>query len=76
MEVVNRKVDAKSRVVLPEHFAGKFVALELVSESEVRVRLAKVPRGRPLLSVLLGGITPGNLHEAVESGPPVGAEQL
>lgn len=36
------RTDAKARLVLPKAFANSTVILELVSDTEVRVRMAKV----------------------------------
>ena len=76
MSLSTRRVDAKSRVVLPEQFAGKVVAIDLIGDCEVRIRIARSPRRRPTLAALLGGITEENSHGAVDFGPPSGAEQL
>lgn len=75
MSAVNRKVDAKGRVVLPEEFAGRTVKVEVVGAGKVLVRVAE-PRRRPKLGQLLAGITRRNLPEKVEFGPPVGGEAL
>ncbi len=71
-----RKADSKSRVVLPEQFAGRLVVVELVAHDEVRVKLARAVRKRPSLSDLLAGVTVSNLPEKVDFGPPVGKEIL
>jgi hypothetical protein len=75
MSFITRRVDAKSRVVLPEQFAGRVVLIDAVSDSEVRVRFAR-SRRRPSLKALLAGISDDNIHEPVEFGRPVGEEQL
>jgi antitoxin component of MazEF toxin-antitoxin module len=76
MSVSTCQVDAEGRIVLPPAFIGKTVTLAVVSESEVRVRLASAPRRRPSLSELLSRVTDDNLPEKVDFGPPVGDEQL
>ncbi|MBM4093369.1 MAG: DUF1778 domain-containing protein [Planctomycetes bacterium] len=42
MRTETRTTDAKARLVLPKSFANATVIIELISESEVRVRRAKV----------------------------------
>lgn len=42
MHVETRTTDAKARVVLPKAFANSTVIIEQVSETELRVRRAKV----------------------------------
>jgi antitoxin component of MazEF toxin-antitoxin module len=76
MSVSTRKVDERSRVVLPVGFAGRTVAIEAVNESEVRVRIVKAPRRRPSLDELLSGVTKNNQHKPVEFGAPRGDEAL
>jgi antitoxin component of MazEF toxin-antitoxin module len=76
MATLTRRVDAKSRVVLPEQFAGKVVKIESVGENELKIKLARAPRRRPSLRSLVEGITETNVHEAVEFGRPSGEEQL
>jgi hypothetical protein len=76
MAAVTRRVDAKSRVVLPEQFAGKVVKIESLGEGALKIRLARTPRPRPTLRSLVEGITRANVHKSVEFGGPVGAEQL
>jgi len=76
MSEARRKVDAKGRVILPDRFAGQTVTVEEVDDTEVRVRLARLPRGRPSLARLLSRVTKSNLPEKVDFGPPVGGEQL
>jgi hypothetical protein len=76
MAAITRRVDAKSRVVLPEQFAGKVVKIESFGEGELKIRLARKPRPRPALHSLVEGITRTNVHKSVEFGGPVGAEQL
>ena len=76
MSVSTCVVDAEGRIVLPSAFIGKTVTLAVVSESEVRVRLASGTRRRPSLGELLSRVTEENLPEKVDFGPPVGEEQL
>ena len=74
MALATRKVDDRSRVVLPEVFAGRTVLVEIVGADEVRIRLKKEPRQRPSLSELVSLITDQNRHALVDLGPPAGAE--
>jgi len=76
MAVQTRKVDAKSRVVLPEQFAGKMVAFDLVGNAEIRIRIVREPRWRPSFDVLMSGVTDENLPEKVDFGPPMGEELI
>ena len=76
MAASTRKVDAKGRVILPDRFVGQFVAVDQVSDTEVRIRLAKVPRRRPSLKALLSQVTVANLPEKIDFGAAVGDEQL
>lgn len=76
MKVVARKVDEQCRVVLPESFAGRTVLVEVVSESEVRIKIKKAVRSRPSLDVLLARVTESNQHPPIEFGPPVGDESI
>mgnify|MGYP002783941426 FL=1 len=71
-----RRVDGKSRVVLPERFTGRTVIVETIADDEVRIRLAKAPRPRPTFAQLMAKVTAKNLHAPVEFGPPVGREAL
>ena len=71
-----RKVDAKSRVVLPDDFAGKTVTLERLAQDEVRIRLAKAPRPRPAFDDLMAAMADAELPAPVDFGPPVGKELL
>lgn len=73
---LTRKVDAKSRVVLPEQFTGKTVTIEATNDSEVVIRISKALRVRPSLKDLLSKVTPENLPEVVDFGPPVGNEVI
>lgn len=72
---ITRTVDSEGRVVLPPEFIGKTVTLDLLSTSEVRLRVAK-PRTRPSFAELMAGVTEANLPEKVDWGEPVGEEQL
>lgn len=76
MSVTTRKVDDRSRVVLPEVFTGKLVRMEQVGDSEVRIRIKRMPRLRPSLTELLSRVTEANQHEPVDFGPPQGDEVL
>jgi hypothetical protein len=71
-----RKVDGKSRVVLPVRFTGRTVIVETIADDEVRIRLAKAPRMRPTFGQLMAKVTAKNLHSPVEFGPPVGSEAI
>ncbi len=42
MQTETRTTDSKARLVLPKSFANATVVIELVSETEIRVRRAKV----------------------------------
>jgi hypothetical protein len=42
MQTETRTTDAKGRLVLPKSFANATVIVELISETEIRVRRAKV----------------------------------
>lgn len=42
MQTETRTTDSKARLVLPKSFANATVIIELVSETEIRVRRAKV----------------------------------
>jgi Protein of unknown function (DUF1778) len=42
MHTETRTTDAKGRLILPKSFANATVIIELVSETEIRVRRAKV----------------------------------
>jgi hypothetical protein len=76
MSLSTRKVDTKGRVVLPEQFIGKTVAIERVGEEEVRIRIVRTPRRCPPLSWLLAGATEENLANGAVFGPPQGEEQF
>jgi hypothetical protein len=76
MSRITRKVDDRSRVVLPEAFTGCAVVIELVAPDEVRIKIKKVFRQRPSASELVSLITDQNRHDVVDFGPPVGGEIL
>ncbi len=76
MSLRTRKVDTKGRVVLPEQFVGRTVAIESVGEDEVRIRIVRAPRRCPPLSWLLAGATEDNLATDADFGPPTGDELL
>jgi hypothetical protein len=69
-----RKVDERSRVVLPDGFAGQVVSITQINEREVKITIARKPRKRPSLAALVASITDKNRHGEVDFGPPVGAE--
>jgi hypothetical protein len=73
---MTRRTDRKGRVTLPSSFAGCLVVLD-VRGDEVRIRKAKrvTPR-RYSFKELMAGVTPDNIHAEVETGPPVGREEL
>jgi len=74
MTVATRKVDERSRVVLPEGFAGKMVRIERLSEDSVTISITREPRKRPSIASLVNSITDENRHAEVDFGPSVGAE--
>ncbi len=76
MTLATRKVDDRSRVVLPEKFAGKTVLMKVISADEILITLKKTPRRRPSVTELVSRITDENRHDPVDFGPPVGAESL
>ena len=76
MSLVTRKVDDRSRVVLPETFTGRTVVVESVALDEVRIRIVKPPRRRPSLDSLLSLVTEENQHDPVEFGPATGNEAI
>jgi hypothetical protein len=76
MATATRKVDTKGRVILPDRFAGQVVAVDQVSDTEVRIRLTKAPRKRPSLDALLSRVTAKNVPEKVDLGTAVGNERL
>jgi hypothetical protein len=71
---ITRKVDERSRVVLPDGFAGKLVSITPIAEGEVKISLAREHRKRPALSKLISSITAKNRHGEVDFGSSVGAE--
>lgn len=76
MSAVTRKTDQKARLTLPRDFASCVVTIERVGE-ELRVRKAKaVVARRYSFRQLMAGVTPQNIHAAVETGPAVGGEAL
>jgi antitoxin MazE len=75
MTTTTRKVDERSRVVLPEGFAGRVVSITRISEGELKIIIARTPRKRPSLASLVASITEKNRHDEVDFGPPVGAER-
>ena len=76
MPLATRKVDERSRVVLPEVFAGRTVVIEAVSADEVRVRLVKAKRHRMSFDKLIAQMDANNQPEVIDFGPPTGKEQL
>ena len=42
METTTRTTDAKGRVCLPKEFANSTVLIETVSDTEIRIRMARV----------------------------------
>lgn len=74
MAVKTRKVDTKSRVILPESFAGQIVTVEQIDAGELRIRIAKTARKRPSFHDLVAGMSDVDLPEFVDFGPPVGKE--
>lgn len=76
MPTQTRKVDAKSRVILPDQFAGKVVIIDAVSEGEVRVRLSQRRPVRFSLGQMLKGAAKADFHPDLGDGPAAGAEEL
>lgn len=74
MAVKTRKVDTKSRVILPESFAGQTVTVEQIDTCELRIRIAKAARTRPSFHQLVSRLSDCDLPEVVDFGPPVGKE--
>ncbi len=69
-----RKVDAKSRVVLPEAYANKLVTVEAVGDGELRIRVSGVARVRPSFARLVSAMADCELPERVADGVPLGSE--
>ena len=76
MNVQSRRVDAKSRVTLPEGFASREVTIENLSDDRVVIQLVKQQRPVFSLSELLAGLTEDQLHPEVDFGPLRGEEVL
>ncbi|AMV29499.1 hypothetical protein VT84_34210 [Gemmata sp. SH-PL17] len=76
MSILTRKVDDRSRVVLPDEFSGKLVTLEEVTKDHVIIKIVKPIRKRPSLTSLLARMTDTNQQPPVELGPPIGNEEL
>ena len=76
MSLNTRKVDDRSRVVLPEAFTGRTVVIERITAEEVRIRIVKPLRRRPSLAALLSRVTADNQHDSVDFGPPTGNEAI
>lgn len=74
MAIKTRRVDAKSRVILPESFAGQLVTVEVTDAGGLQIRIAKVARRRPSFYDLVAGMSDTDLPEFVDFGPPVGKE--
>jgi antitoxin component of MazEF toxin-antitoxin module len=70
MIVATRKADGRARIVLPEDFANTTVVVERIGANELRLRKKKS------LKQLLAGVTPQNIHAAVDTGSAVGKEVL
>jgi antitoxin component of MazEF toxin-antitoxin module len=70
MIVGARKVDRRGRILLPEDFANATLVIERIGPNELRLRRKKA------LAQLVAGITPENLHEEWDTGPPVGRESV
>ncbi len=75
MKTTTRRTDKKGRVSLSQDFADRLVIVKRVSEDEVRIIKAKAVPKRYTLDQLLEQITPENLHDEIDSGPSVGAEE-
>lgn len=74
MSLRTRKVDAKSRVVLPDRFAGKLVVIDQVDDNEVRIRVSKRRPLRYSLDQLLAESAHTDFQNELDVGPPLGAE--
>jgi antitoxin component of MazEF toxin-antitoxin module len=75
MEAKTRRADKKGRVSLFSDFADRLVIVKRISDDEVRVIKAKAVRKRYSLKELVDQITPESLHDEVDTGPSVGAEE-
>jgi hypothetical protein len=76
MTALTRKTDQKARLTLPMDFASCVVTIERVGD-ELRVRKARsVVARRYSFKGLMAGVTPQNIHGAVDTGPAVGGEAL
>ncbi len=75
MDSAVRKTDKKARLTLFGDFADCLVIVERVSGDEVRVRKARAVPRRYTLRELVAGITPENVHGAVDWGPSRGNEE-
>ena len=75
METKTRRADKKGRVSLFQDFADHLVIVKRVNDDDVRVIKAKAVPKRYSLKQLLDQITPETLHEEIDTGPSVGAEE-
>lgn len=76
MVTITRKVDERSRVVLPEGYANQDVSITTLGNGQLKISLARKPRKRPSLASLLECVTDENRHEEIDFGPPVGKEAM
>jgi antitoxin component of MazEF toxin-antitoxin module len=68
--ISTRRTDRRARIILPDDFANQTVVVERVSATELRLRK------KVTLAQLVAGITPENLHKAIDTGPATGGEML
>lgn len=75
MEMQTQRTDRDARVNLFHDFADELVILKRISDDEIRIVKAKATRKRYSLAELVEKITPESLHEEIDTGPSVGAEE-
>lgn len=75
MQAKTRRTDKKGRVSLFQDFADRLVIVKRISDDEIRIIKAKAVPKRYTLKQLLDQVTPQSLHEEVDTGPSVGAEE-
>ncbi len=75
LAAVTRRVDRRGRILLLAEFAGKLLAVERIRAREIRLKVGRSGLGRKyMLSELLAGLTPQNIHAEVDFGRAVGKE--
>jgi len=75
MHAKTRRTDKKGRVSLFQDFADRLVIVKRISDDEIHIIKAKAVAKRYTLKQLLDQVTPESLHEEVDTGPSVGAEE-